>query len=202
MESFFQVKKLIKGANHKQIENLFQLSWRARALAWKSLLFEAKNKSKSYIVKRSTKLALLTERAAFNKRLLELILFHKGFILKQICTVPGTKILQNSKRYAFQQFFLLIFLALLYVMSFISFRYQNVTEILPSNQEKIIKFRATGLVRGMEDEIFFSFIGFLKSKHSKSFTIGRHLNFILENAREYYSEISSIVAELLKSKQI
>jgi len=101
MESFCQVKKL-KVANHQQIENIFQSSWRVRALAWQSLLFEAKNKSKSYIVKRSTKLALLTERAAFNKRLLELILFHKGFILKQICAVSATKILQNSKRYVFQ----------------------------------------------------------------------------------------------------
>jgi len=164
MKLFCQVKKLIKVGNHQQIENLFQSSRRARALAGQSLLFEAKNKNKLYIGKRSTKLALLTEQAAFNKRLLELILFHKGFILKQICAVSATKILQNSK-VMFSNFFKK-FLALLYVLSSLSFRYQNDTEILPSNEENILKFRATGLVRGMENDIFF-FVGFLKSKHSK-----------------------------------
>ena len=52
----------------------------------------------------------------------------------------------------------------------------------------------------MENEIFFSFIGFLKSKHSKLYTIGRHLDFLLGNVQAYYSEISSIVAASIKSK--
>jgi len=96
-----QLKKLIKLGNHEQIQNLFKPSWRARAMAWQSLLFEAKNKSKPYVQKQSTKLALLTEQIDFNNRLLELIAFHKGFILKQICAVPARCILENSKRYAF-----------------------------------------------------------------------------------------------------
>lgn len=46
------------------------------------------------------------------------------------------------------------FPALLYVLSFISFRYQNDTKILPFILETIQKFRATGLVKRMEDDIF------------------------------------------------
>ena len=65
-------------ANHRQIEDLFQRTWRSRASASNKLFYEAKNKNEPWIAKNSQKFALLTEEKDFNRKLLDLITLTKA----------------------------------------------------------------------------------------------------------------------------
>ena len=65
------------------------------------------------------------------------------------------------------------------------------------NQELIKHFSATGLNKEIKND-FFPFIGYLKSENSTSYSISRHLYFLLMSTAAYYSEIPLIVARPVK----